>query len=74
MGVMLDFPNEAEELAAAFRRRDELTDLVERIAELRYQAIAVWLDGEQMFLPWRLLTDGQRKGYIEAELQAIRGF
>ena len=72
MGVILDYPNEAEELAAAFRRRDELKDLAEAMAQLRYRATAIWL-GSQL-LPWGLLTDGQRKGYIEAELKTIRGF
>ena len=72
MGVILDYPNEAEELAAAFRRLDEIKDIAEAIAQLRYRATAIWL-GSQL-LPWGLLTDGQRKGYIEAELQAIRGF
>ena len=49
-------------LADVFARQRALDDGYESMAMLLYRLRAVWIGG--MCLPWPMLTDGQRQGYV----------
>lgn len=55
-------------LADIFARQRALQDGYEGMAESLYRMRALWIGG--MCLPWGLLTDGQRQGYI-SEVRAL---
>src|SRR5688572_27708199 len=63
--AVIQFPTEqADEflLADVFARQRALEDGYTGMAESLYRLRAIWIGG--MCLPWGLLTDGQRQGYI----------
>jgi hypothetical protein len=65
--VILNFPPRAEaddecQLADVFARQRALDDGYEGMAMSLYRLRAIWIGG--MCLPWGLLTQGQRDGYI----------
>ena len=55
-------------LRDVFERQRVLDEGYESMAVLLYRFRAIWIGG--MLIPWRLLTDGQRAGYI-AEVRAL---
>ena len=69
---VIQFPTtEADDechLADVFARQRVLEDGYEGMAMLLYRLRAVWIGG--MVIPWPLLTDGQREGFI-GEVKAL---
>jgi hypothetical protein len=55
-------------LADVFARQRALADGYEGMAENLYRLRALWIGG--MCLPWGVLTDGQRAGYV-AEIKTL---
>lgn len=49
-------------LTDVFARQDALQDGYVAMAESLYRMRALWIGG--LAMPWGLLTDGQRQGYI----------
>lgn len=60
---LMDTRDEDEVLEAVFDRQREIDDLAEGIAVNLYRARAIWIGG--LCLPWYMLTEGQRRGYID---------
>lgn len=59
-----DLQDQADEIVLAdmFKRQDRLKDRFSAIAEMVYITRCDWIGN--MCLPWGMLTDGQRQGYI----------
>ena len=64
MAQVVPFNEQADDvlLRDVFERQRVLDEGYESMAVLLYRNRAIWIGG--MCLPWRLLTDGQRAGYI----------
>ncbi len=56
-------------LQDVFARQEVLQDGYGSMAEQLYRLRALWIGG--MCLPWGLLTDGQRDGYINEVRQLV---
>ena len=55
-------------LADVFERQRQLHEGYSDLAQLLYRLRALWIGG--MCLPWDILTEGQRQGYIK-EVKAL---
>ncbi len=58
-------------LADVFARQRALADGYEGMACLLYRLRVLWIGG--MALPWGLLTDGQRQGYVNEVKTLVKG-
>ena len=70
---VIEFPTPDEQadeflLQDVFARHRVLEDGYEGMAETLYRMRTLWIGG--LCLPWGLLTDGQRAGYV-AEIKAL---
>ena len=70
MAQVIPFDEMADDclLRDVFERQRQLEDGYESLAALLYRQRALWIGG--LCLPWRLLTEGQRDGYI-GEVKAL---
>lgn len=71
--VIADLQEQADDLTLqmVFERQQCMTGLYERIAELLYQARAIYIGG--MCLPWKILSPGQRRKYIDEVRGLVKG-